>query len=242
MSRSLPRLSTHKSWSLWHWMDDDSKDNFDLHWSNIHAKKQLEANGFTYETKIEYSIDQYGLRNSPDVDISNSILTLGCSFTFGTGLDTCDIWPTILGDLMNKSVYNAGIPGSSNDAAFRVANYIIPKYKPLAVVLLSPFNVRYEFYKAGEPFDYTAASYPIWVDNGNHQVDMATDIHNELNTKKNIKAIQCLCADFDIPFVWESIEEARAGAHKNDLARDLKHFGKETHKIIANEFSKRLTL
>ena len=237
----VARLSPYEPWSFLEWMDDDSKENFDLHWGNPQAKKQLERNGFTYETNIEYHIDQYGLRNGSGVDISNSILTLGCSYTFGTGLNVSDIWSSILAKSMNESVYNAGIPGSSNDGAFRVADYIIPKYKPLAVVLLSPFEFRYEFYDKLQPYEYSASMYTIWVDR-KQEIDLASELHNKLNAKKNILAIQCLCNEYDIPFIWETVDNARAGADKNDLARDLLHFGKESHNLIATRFSNRLTL
>lgn len=238
----MHQLAHYEPWTLVNWMCGDTADAFDLHWSNAHARKQLQRNGYTYETVIEYHIDQYGLRNRADIDISDSIVTLGCSFTMGTGLSEEDIWPTVLGNLMNQSVYNAGIPASSNDTAFRIADYLIPKYKPLAVVLLSPFDVRYEFYNRSKPFNYTAASYPIWVDGEHQRVELSSDLHNKLNAKKNILAIQCLCNDHDIPFIWENVDEARSGAHKNDLARDLSHFGKESHGLIAKRFSNRLTL
>lgn len=240
------RLSGFKAWTRSIWMHDDSADNFDRHCGNKRTLRLLEKNGYTYETEIEYQIDQYGLRNNPDVNISDAILTLGCSFTFGTGLDVKHIWPTMLGDLMDKPVYNGGLPGSSNDAAFRIAEYLIPKYKPQAVVLLSPFDVRYEFYARWTPFEYSTSHYPIWVDeigDGSVQrIELGTDLHNRLNAKKNILAIQCLCYEHNIPFVWDTVDHARAGAIKNDLARDLKHFGKGTHKLIADNFSNRLTL
>jgi len=235
----MTRLSTFEPWSMTNWLHGDSEDQFDRHMGNAHCKKQLEENGFTYQTVIEYQIDQCGLRNNPDVNISDSILTLGCSFTFGTGLDAKDIWPTMLGKLMNKSVYNGGIPGSSNDTAFRIAEYIIPKYKPLAVVLLSPWDLRYEFYDKWTPFEYSASKFPIWVTD---TIEVASELHNTLNAKKNILAIQCLCYEQNIPFIWESIDDARAGVDKNDLARDLQHFGRKSHKIIADNFSNRLTL
>lgn len=195
------------------------------------TRTKLVKNGYQLDTVIEYRTDHYGLRNRPNVDISNSMLALGCSFTFGTGLDVVDTWVYRLGDKLGESMYNAGIPGASNDTAFRLANYLIPKYKPKAVFFLSTLDARYEFYHDGKFHDYNAVhDNRIWVTD---VVELATELHNTLNTKKNILAIKCLCNEINIPFICIDVN----GVTKvgQDKARDLEHWGRKTNNGIASE-------
>lgn len=230
----MSRLSTIPP-GVTQWHDGDTKKAFYKNWSDKKSRELLIANGYDDKTVIDYEIDHYGLRNPPNVDISSSILTLGCSYTFGTGLNVDDTWPSQLGLILGKSIYNAGIPGSSNDAAFRVANYLIPKYKPSAIVLFSTFNTRYEFYDNDIPFEYSSTHYPIWV---HDQIELASDMHNKLNTRKNILAIKCLCDENNARFVYMTVYNYNSP--EGDLARDLAHAGKRSHKVVALEMKKLL--
>jgi len=218
--------------SIGYWYGTDSKEIFDNNWGpdrfNKRTRELLISNGFTQDTVIEYQLDHYGLRNEPNVDIGNSLLALGCSYTFGNGLDINDTWASQLGKLTDISVYNAGISGSSNDTAFRLANYLIPKYKPQAVFLLSPFKFRYEFYEGTTYYNYTASKGAVWIE---PTVEMASDLHNELNAEKNILAIKSLCDREHIPFIWLSINDLEPVDF--DFARDLAHVGRKAHDLVA---------
>jgi len=218
-----------------YWEGFDSVKTFNKHWDTKLNRSKLVKNGYFLDTIIEYRTDHYGFRNQPWSTISNSMLALGCSFTFGTGLDIADTWVYRLGNKLGKSMYNAGIPGSSNDTAFRLANYLIPKYKPKAVFLLSPFKERYEFYHNESLnkgfYDYAAAKdNRIWIiDN----VELSNELHDTLNTKKNILAIKCLCDEINIPFNYISVEDVIPV--RGDRARDLEHWGRETQDNVADE-------
>lgn len=230
------KLSNLDANTVQNWFNIDDEELFTKHWANKKSRELLIENGYDLDTVIEYQIDHYGLRNPPDVDISNSILTLGCSYTFGTGLDVNDTWPSKLGKLLNNPIYNAGIPGSSNDTAFRLANYLVPKYKPKTVVLLSTYIHRYEFYYKDKFYNYIATvDKPIWIKN-NYQ--MGSELHNTLNVNKNILAITCICNRFDIPFVSEPISSFENTKPHYDVARDLQHPGKMVHTEVALNMKK----
>ena len=221
--------------NILYWEGTDSSEKFKEHWDvenfPSETRKRLAENGYFPETIIEYRIDHYGLRNQPNVDISNSMLALGCSFTFGTGLDVVDTWVYRLGDKLGESMYNAGVPGSSNDTAFRVANYLIPKYNPKAVFLLSTFESRYEFYGPERFYDYNAANGDrVWITDG---LELSTELHDTLNTKKNILAIKWLCDESNIPFNCISVNDVVS--ENDDRARDLAHWGRETNNNLANQ-------
>jgi len=235
-------LSEKKPNNIKYWDPCDTLELFEKNWGSDKVNKQsrqlLIENGYTLDTIIEYQIDHYGLRNPYNIDISNSILTLGCSYTFGTGLDRKDTWPFQLGSILNESTYNAGLPGTSNDTAFRLANYLVPKYKPKGVILLATFSSRYEFYNDNRTFNtdkfynyIAAADKVILLNNG--EFELNSDLHNELNTRKNILAIKCLCNESNICLNVEDIK-----AIPGDNARDLDHPGRRTHKFIAQKIAK----
>jgi len=217
----------------------DSKLLFDSNWGNKKARALLVSNGYYPETVISYSTDQYGLRNEPSVDIHNSILTLGCSFTFGTGLHKSDTWPSLLEQRTGRSVYNAGLPGSSNDTSFRLVANLVPRYQPLAVVLLSTFSQRREFYddnnKAYYNYNELTQDHGATYVNTNHSQKFSITNHkdNSINYVKNICAIGYICQTYDIPFVYQSVDNV--SPIPQDLARDLQHPGKKTHQIVAEQ-------
>lgn len=217
--------------NLTYWQDTDTAERFNKNWNS--TRTELVKNGYQLDTVIEYQTDHYGLRNKPCTKISGSILGLGCSYTFGTGLDVVDTWLYQLGELLGESTYNAGIPGSSNDTAFRLANYLIPKYKPKAVFLLSTYRHRYEFYHEDEYHNYGPHFKPgIFAEKN---IEFFNDTHNVLNTKKNILAIKCLCLDANIEFNYVILEDEILPAPGGCWARDLSHFGRKTQMVVANK-------
>jgi hypothetical protein len=122
------------------WLPSDTEELF------IKNKKErlqeLRSNGWL-NTEIEYSFNSYGFR-SEEFSTSPSILYLGCSFTVGIGLRVEHSWPYLVSTAMNLKCFNLGLGASSNDTAFRMAEYWIKQLKPKIVLLLSPFFLRYE--------------------------------------------------------------------------------------------------
>jgi len=64
-----------------------------------------------------YNLNDYGYRASHNyediLEDENKIICIGCSFTFGIGLDENQTWPYKLSKLMNTSFMNLGYPGGS---------------------------------------------------------------------------------------------------------------------------------
>jgi hypothetical protein len=98
--------------------------NFDFDFSNIFNRKLSEMaevrpvydNNFLHKMvyndhTIEYQYNKLGYRSKDFGE--KDILTLGCSYTFGTGLHVKDTWPSILSDKMNMQYANLAIPGDS---------------------------------------------------------------------------------------------------------------------------------
>jgi len=64
-----------------------------------------------------YDFNDYGYRSihnyEPILDDENKIICIGCSFTFGIGLDEEQTWPFKLSKLLNCNFLNLGFPGGS---------------------------------------------------------------------------------------------------------------------------------
>jgi hypothetical protein len=74
---------------------------------------------------------------------SNS-LALGCSHTYGVGVEVNEAWPYLLG------ANNFGKSGCSADYLLRIAPELIAKYQPITMYILWPDWTRFEYIKDGK--------------------------------------------------------------------------------------------
>lgn len=213
---------TRQEWELF-----DTKERF---LRNIKNNKDLiKINGWL-ENKITYEFNSAGFRSEEFLHDVNSIMFLGCSLTFGTGLPLEDIYAYRISKLLNMRYYNLALGASSNDTAFRLAYYYIPKLLPKIVFCLSPDPSRFElwdendihFFRLLSGADKQKDFYIKWLKHENNSF---------LNHKKNILAIENLCISNKIKFItYNSFEIfSKDKWIKDDYARDLQHPGKMTH-------------
>lgn len=73
-----------------------------------------------------------------------SKIALGCSHTYGVGVEQHHAWPNLLG------AKNLGIPGSSADHIARNINSYLDLYQPTTVYVLWPDWTRFEYFKNDE--------------------------------------------------------------------------------------------
>lgn len=111
-------------------------------------KKKLGKEWYYHDKKIEYKYNSWGYRTKEFDDLNNDyILTLGCSFTEGIGLDYDDMWSTKLSKKLNLDVFNMGMGGTGVDFQFYnttlIHNHILKKNKPPKYVIYQwPFEHR----------------------------------------------------------------------------------------------------
>ena len=106
-------------------------------WNNPHADHELHK-------KIDYKLNSEGYR-SKEFKEGTDILTLGCSFTFGTGLPMEYTWPQILSNKTNLTVDNLAQPGDSAQGQIRKSFLYFKKYgNPKIIIGLFPV-LRMEF-------------------------------------------------------------------------------------------------
>tara|TARA_B110000285_G_C15050800_1_gene576881 strand:+ start:391 stop:885 length:495 start_codon:yes stop_codon:yes gene_type:complete len=71
-------------------------------------------------------------------------IALGCSHTYGIGVERNEAWPSLLG------LVNYGVPGCSSDLVARTLPKILEKEQPDTVYILWPDWTRFEYFKDGE--------------------------------------------------------------------------------------------
>ena len=118
---------------------------------------------------IEYRMNEHGYRsNSLTQSGGRKILTLGCSWTMGVGVDNDKIWPTLIGNSYHNSVVcNYGMYGTSCEfIAEQYYKILHSGYRPDVVLVLWPGFSRRDYItdkgnhkkicgwrRAYEPFD-----------------------------------------------------------------------------------------
>ena len=208
---------------LWYPYDDVETYNKNL----IERHEDLVRLGWLDRT-ITYKFNSNGFRSAEFQE--GSIVYLGCSITFGIGLPLENIFPSLVSDKLELHCCNLAVSGSSNDTAFRLAEYWLSRIKPKMVILMSPDSSRIELV-GKEIINYRPSSstshmiyYQRWLmDNENAR----------LNQLKNSLAIEQICNSMGIKFLMFTIENDFCFI-ENDLARDLSHPGLASHAKMAD--------
>ena len=217
------------------WIPGDSEDLYK--YNLIHKHNQLKQHGWI-DKKISYKFNSHGFRCEEFDSTSNSLVALGCSWTFGVGLPIEETWPYIVGKNLNLTCYNLGVGGGSHDTSFRFAFNWLEKIKPKLVIFWNTPTQRVEMLTNTRSYNYSPN--PEWLNNnpaGPAGVEwykhwVTTEDNGNLNKAKNVLAVHQLCNQLGIKFVWsENIPDIGpdSNAHTNALARDLSHPGAETN-------------
>lgn len=106
------------------------------------SNRELENVQQWQDGDFNYNISSLGFR---DIDLPNEldIAAFGCSITFGQGMPAEMIWPTILGQSLNKSVYNFGQPAASTRSILDIFLILSQHIKIKKAIFLFPTYYRY---------------------------------------------------------------------------------------------------
>ena len=209
------------------WTGTDTEELLCEHRKKPDSLQKLQELGFDSNYCITYKYNSFGFRDD-EFDNRPSAIALGCSFTEGVGIPHDATWPIQLSKLLGMHVWNLGVGGSSCDTAFNMLEYYIDKLNAKYVILCAPCKYRFELYSNRDGHDG-----PIQIMANLERVIpeqyrafakewMLADSNAEINYRKNILAMNQLCTERNIPFVW--------GATENDFicdgkGRDLAHPG-----------------
>lgn len=214
------------------WHGFDSKELFE---TNLEKKsEQLKLHGWSSISQIDYKFNSYGFRSDEFLQ-SDNVVSLGCSFTLGTGIAQYLTWSNIVSKTLGLANFNLAVDGGSADCCFRMAANWIPQLKPKIVLYQSPDSSRVEWFdgKSDRPHNMMATTdnqslfYKEWIVN---------ERNLELNHLKNLYAIQHLAESHGAQFIHISLNNVI----RFDSARDLGHYGPKTHTAVANSIIRRL--
>ena len=110
--------------------------------------------------EFSYIMNEHGYRSNSFRHKTNyNILTLGCSWTMGVGVDNDYIWPTIINNKIaeyknvNSSIFNYGMYGVSTSFVAKNFYKIIESYlKPDLVLIMWPGFSRRDYIKEDGTF------------------------------------------------------------------------------------------
>ena len=178
--------------------------------------------------------------NLDNVDWANSILVLGCSHTWGFGLEPEETYCYQLEKLLKKPVINLGMPGTGID-------YTVNNLLRLNVSVLQPFKVIVQYSDSSRFFywhdfdkitNYTPETVPS--DIGRY---LMSKPHSQQTAQFYRQIIHALCPDV-VEFTFtidDSIELNIPQApvdDRCDRAKDSTHFGPLTNIEIAKWLSR----
>ena len=100
-------------------------------------KDKVQKFGYTADN-VTYEINNHGFRH-PDVFVenTNSIVFLGCSITFGIGVNYEETFAYKVAEHFSMDCINLGQPGSAINACYRHAKVWLPIIKPVSYTHLT---------------------------------------------------------------------------------------------------------
>ena len=162
----------------------------------------------------------------------DSVMALGCSCTYGFGLDEHEAWPALLEDRIGMPVYNFGVNGGSADSVFRVLATHLPIIQSKIICVQAPSDYRRELIcnDIDEPHRIGA-----WEKD---RLDLLGDKEIAINKKKNYYAIIELCRRYDVElrFFRSNDSEENPRHLETPTARDGMHPGVRWHEALAEFF------
>jgi hypothetical protein len=205
-----------------YWQGPDNPENFKKRKDNLYT-----------ETSITYEHNSYGYRTKEfefDSDRS-SIICVGCSCTYGTGVAIEDTWVSkIKQQYPDYNVYNLGFSGGNGDTVVRTLLSVGDKLNTKIVCVLWPNQYRFELYHK----HYVEN---ILIKHSNYDKffppEMLNDVHFENLQYKNQALLNLLTEKYQ----WRVIENSTnwLSTINVDNGRDI-HPGPKTHQLVADYF------
>lgn len=155
-------------------------------------------------------------------------LALGCSHTYGVGVEHNEAWPYLLG------ASNFGVPGHSADYLVRHAPDIINVYKPAVIYVLWPGWSRFE-YKQNEIY---YQSLPTDSDRINF-MESHPDSWLLNNFQKQTQTLQLLCNSNNIQLIDLTLYDLISYIDHADrwpLSKLGHHYAPSWHQQVADIF------
>jgi len=212
------------------WFSSDNKQNFRSNKERYPGI--LESLNWTDETVINYGINEQGFRTDNIVE-PRDVLWIGCSSTFGVGINESDTFPHIVSKEKGWSYYNLSRQGVGFEFYYRAIKEYIDVIKPKHVLVVDPS---------------TLSRREILCDNGKNisitkmqprgtskdflsydPKDLLGGREIKIMTMRTRDAIRWVCRKTNLVFIENLTNEFTTYS-----ARDLIHPGIEDHKKMAS--------
>ena len=168
---------TVKCPGIYDWMPGDTKQRWEEN-KSISSKF-----GWTADN-IKYEVNKWGYRYNKDFEKNHdSAVFLGCSITFGVGVDYEDTWPYIVSKELGVECINLGQPGVGQNASVRVAREWIDIIKPKYVFFFMQDPGRRELFMNSGGSNHIEQHYN---NQGTRWKEMGTDI-GSFSKEPNLK-------------------------------------------------------
>lgn len=192
--------------------------------------------------EVTYDINSHGFRCPPFQTIDytkQQILVVGCSFSFGMGLNQNHLWHDYLNDgFPEAQIWNLGVPGCSNDTITRLVYRAAPVIRPSIIIIQwSHFNRR-EYITDTNRIKRILPNHPRFHTDATEAYKGFFDMHNKFNDQycfdKNLAFMSMIAKGHNIIFLWDIIDNFPL----IDYARDDEHPGIESSKLFAVQIYK----
>lgn len=225
-------------WQSLDWCPMDTEERFDQNWADPKKRALLENYGWT-KTSIKYNSNRQGFRMDVDlneVEPESHDFYLGCSMTFGIGINVNDAWPYKMSKKLNRPGLNFGVGGGSIETQYRILRCWAPVLKPKRVYTLGTYLGRREFLEDNIPLNIgnSARNWKNFVEDPRHELYWQSEI--QISHVRAYDAIRAVCMDYGIELYSirnDRRKEIFYSLSGYEEARDLVHPGPIWHSQIA---------
>lgn len=212
---------------------------------------KMPADWYYRNKKLTYDLNEMGHRSRSidKIDFNNYILFVGCSHTFGMGLELETTYPYLVSQMLNMDYYNLGLTGASMDVVFyNLVTWLTKFNKPKLIVFQKPEIARFVLLENNSWLNFVGP-WTLTDENIKNFYNSALNIpYFETKTFLYFKLISSLCKDipiinFELKFKGSKLKQ---NPHFDDfnifnfipdydnLARDNMHFGITSQIKLAN--------
>ena len=216
------------------WLGEDNAENFQQHCNDPEKRQLLDRAGWL-DQKITYQFNRQGFRSAEFDGSGNYFVAVGCSFTFGTAIQTQQRYTDILANELELTCYNLGIQGGSDDTSVRLLLTWLDQLNPKFVIYQSTFPQRFEVLHNSTAIIYginAALGGGVAKDLGALYKQLLTTSSNEqIRACKNQLAVREFCQNKNIKLVEISYIDFLKTHDAS--ARDLHHPGAGANQSVA---------
>jgi len=213
------------------WFSSDNKENFRL--NQQRHPNILKNLNWTDESVINYDINDDGFRTD-NIDESRDALWIGCSSTFGVGVNEFDTFAHLASNEKGWSYYNLSRQGVGWEFYYRVLQKYVDVINPKHVLVVDPATIerREILCDDGKNISITKMQ-PRGTSKdflSYEPKDLLSNREIDIMFKRTKDAIRWVCRKTNLVFLGDLTNDFTTYS-----ARDLIHPGIEDHKQIASE-------